>query len=71
MLSNRRITKKARYPETTEGHARGLLRIRKCTCEGYLQENPFFQTERMGFLFLNKRIRLSKHHLSKTVPYDR
>jgi len=40
MLPTRRITKKARYPETKEGHPIGLLRIRKCSYQGYLLGEP-------------------------------
>jgi len=51
---HKRITKKVRYP-TLRGHPKGLLRMGKCTCSGYLQMNPFFQTERMGFVFFQAR----------------
>ena len=37
--------------EIAEGHPKGLLRIRKCTCQGCLQMSPFFRTGRMGFSF--------------------
>jgi len=44
-----RITEKARYPRLQRVKPRSLLRMRKCTCPGYLQENPFVQNRGNGF----------------------
>jgi len=48
---DKRITQKVNLFQGAEGCLRDLLSKRKCAYPGYLQENPFFQIEGMGFVF--------------------
>ena len=46
-----------RYLRLQRVTPRSLLRMRKCTCKGYLAVNSFFQIEGMGFFLFDKEIR--------------